>query len=135
MERVTIHGLDGVSGAKAGLVGRRPRLHFMYSNGVEQQLRQQALVAGVKLLDCRGGNMKAQLQGCAAALDCNGDGLVGVQLVTVVDVFPVGLVYGVEVADDVAGFEAGLGRRGAWGDPFHGGGFDFIGGTSLSQPK
>ena len=55
--------------------------------------------------------MQRELERFAAALDRDGHGLVRIESGALVDLFPVGIVGVVEVADDVAGLNAGLRGR------------------------
>jgi hypothetical protein len=133
---VSIHGLDGVAGAQASLVGWRSLLHLLDADGAEQILRKNALVAQVKVIGFgSGGHVKTQLHGFAAALHRYRNRLVGVQLGAFVDIFPVGIVHRVEVADDVAGLDTGLVRCRTWSHPFDGRGLDFDGGDLVDPAE
>ena len=96
-------------------VGGRTRLHLLDADGTGKKLRQKALFAQVEVIVFgRGGHVKAQLQGLAAALHRNRYVLVGVQLEAIEDFFPVRIVVAGKAAKNVARLNAGLGSRGAW---------------------
>jgi hypothetical protein len=62
VERVSIHGLDGVARAQASLVCRRSRLHFLDPDGAGQKLRQNAQIGQIEIL-ALGAGRHTQAQG------------------------------------------------------------------------
>ncbi len=68
MERMPVHGLNGVTRLQAGQCRRGTRLHFLYADGAGQILRQHADVGGVEVLSAdHAGDTQGKLQRVAAA--------------------------------------------------------------------
>ena len=116
---MAVDGLDLVARAQAGLFWPAFRAHLLDTDRARHDLGKDAGVAEVEVLapwlwraPC-----SERLRPVAAAIDGDGNGLAGIQLGAFADLLPVGIVDGVEMADDVAGLKAGLGRGRTGGDP------------------
>src|ERR1017187_3076666 len=132
MERMTIHGLDGVTGAHASPVRGSTGLYFIDVNGTGKVLGEEA--RHIVALDFSG-QLEGELEGLAVALHGNGHCLIGVESGAGLHGVPVGIVGVLKSANDVAGLKAGFGRCRVGEHPLHRCGLYFNGGNLVEDSK
>ena len=125
MELIAVDRLDGVSGAQAGLFGGGSGCNFLHADGTGHVLGLEAGIANVEVVVfCRRGHGEIEIEGRARTINGNGHSLIGIELGTLVNFFPIG-VFGIfETGDDVAGLKTGQGGSRTRRDPLDCGGRD-----------
>src|SRR5665213_2720573 len=103
MEGVAVDRFDNVSGAQASLFRGSSRRHILNADGPGHNLRLQTRIVQVEVvLFSFRGYIQREINGRTAAFDGDRYGLVGIQLGAFVDLFPIGIVGIVKMADVVA---------------------------------